>query len=433
MFTRVPVKPVRLDSYEGVAPDEQLAEIQRLSNKFKDARVLHVNATAFGGGVAEILSTMVPMMQDLGMHAEWQVIRGATEFFEVTKAFHNALQGMPIPVTQHMLDIYLRYSNMNADLFDEDYDFVVMHDPQVVAIRRLLTERGAGTKGFWIWRCHIDLTDAQPKVWEFIKPYVECHDAVIFTMEKYVKSGLSVRHIAIIPPAIDPLSPKNVELPESTIHDVLSRYGIDQTRPLISQISRYDPWKDPLGVIDVYRLVKKEVPELQLAMVATLASDDPEGIDWFGKTARHAGEDHDIYLLASTKDNSVDVNVFQRSSQVVLQRSKREGFGLVVTEALWKGTPVVGTSAGGIPMQVLDGVNGFIADNNELAAEKVIWLLRNPDDRIRMGVAGREHVRQHFLITRYLLDYLRLFDKLYSERSTEMAATQDDHQQVVEG
>ncbi len=412
MFEKVDVEPRSLESYRGIAPDEQLDELRQLAGSLQGARVLHVNATAFGGGVAEMLGTIVPLMRDVGLQAEWQVIEGSPEFYGVTKKFHNALQGMDLTISQEELETYVSCNQHNAKLFDEEYDFVVMHDPQPAAVRKLMLEDGRGEFGCWIWRCHIDITDAQPAAWRFIRPYLEAHDAAVFTMRAYVKPDLEVDEIALIAPAIDPLSVKNRDMPPTEVRAVLEENGVDPDRPLIAQISRFDPWKDPLGVVDVFRLVRQQVPRLQLVMLATMASDDPEGQGWYELTREHAGDDPDIHLITSEEDNSVQVNAFQRGADVVLQKSKREGFGLVVAEALWKETPVVAGRVGGIPMQLRDGQDGYLVGSTEEAAEKVAKLLLAPELQAQMGRNAREHIRSDFLITRKVLDYLKLFNRL---------------------
>ena len=417
MFDSVDVEPRQLEAYRGIAPDEQIEEIRTLAAQFRGARVLHVNATAFGGGVAEMLATIVPLMRDVGIDAEWRVIEGATEFYEVTKKFHNALQGMDVPISQQELDTYLRYNKLNADQFSRDYDFVIIHDPQPAAMRRLMLEEGRGQSGRWIWRCHIDITDAQLGAWEFLRPYVEAHDAAVFTMQDYVKPDLNVGEVALIAPAIDPLSAKNAELSAEDVAAVLRENGVDPDRPVIAQVSRFDPWKDPLGVVDVYRLVREQVPDLQLVMVATMATDDPEGHVWYDRTKEHAGDDPNVFLLTSEQDNSEQVNAFQRAASVVLQKSKREGFGLVVAEALWKRTPVVAGNVGGIPVQIRDGQDGFLISTTEEAAEKVARLLLDPDEQTQMGESAHQHIRSDFLITRKVLDYLRLFKRLSTTKS----------------
>ena len=300
MYGSVPIIAKRLAHYRNIIGEQRVEEILALAAPLRGARVLHLNATAFGGGVAELLGALVPLLQDVGLRADWQVIRGADEFFNVTKAMHNALQGGTVAFTPEMLAIWRRYNAQNAGLFDEDYDFVVVHDPQPAGILSFLQEQGRVPPGAqWTWRCHIDLTAAQPEIWDFIRPYVERYRAAIFTVPAYVKEDLRVEIVAIIQPAIDPLSPKNMDLSPQAQHEVLARYGVDTRRPLISQVSRFDPWKDPLGVIDAYRIVKHKVPGTQLILVASMASDDPEGWSYYERTARHAGEDYDIFLLSN--------------------------------------------------------------------------------------------------------------------------------------
>jgi trehalose synthase len=418
--------PKSLDAYREIVGERRIGEIRRLAARLEGKRVLHVNATAFGGGVAEILSTLVPLMQDLGLHADWQVMRGTEEFYMVTKAMHNSLQGMRLAWTEQMQEIWLRYNQVNADLFDDEYDFVVVHDPQPAAILGMMKQRlGARPFGRWIWRCHIDLTEAQPEVWDLIHPYIEEYDAAIFTMDEYVKSDLVGPQILSIAPAIDPLSPKNVELSEITSHEILDRYGVDASRPMILQVSRFDPWKDPLGVIDVYRALKLDFPELQLVLVASMAHDDPEGWAWYERTVRRAGEDYDIHILSNLNGvGNVEVNAFQRCADVVVQKSVREGFGLVVSEAMWKGRPVVAGNVGGIPLQILYGKTGYLVNTPQECVNRVEYLLRRPDVAVRMGALGREHVREHFLITRYLRDYLAIFEDLEASTSEPLQAVQ---------
>jgi trehalose synthase len=409
----VPTTPKLLEDYLPIIGDERTDEILELAANLRDARVLNVNATAFGGGVAEILGTLVPLMNDVGLIADWQVIKGADDFFNITKARHNSLQGMYYDWTPEKREIWLNYNRLNADLFDESYDFVIIHDPQPAAIPTFLEERLGHRDGKWLWRCHIDLTEAQVQIWDFMRPHVARYDAAIFTLPAYVKDDLQGPQIFCVPPAIDPLSPKNVDLPRETVDGILARYSVDPARPMITQISRFDPWKDPLGVIDVYRMVKAEVPDLQLVMVASMASDDPEGWDWYERTVRRAGEDFDIHILSNLNGvGNLEVNAFQRAADVVVQKSVREGFGLVVSEALWKGRPVVAGNVGGIPLQIVNGKIGFLVNTTEECAEKLLFLLRDRDEAQRMGATGVEFVRDNFLTTRYLRDYLRIFCQL---------------------
>jgi trehalose synthase len=410
MLEQVSVPPLSLDAYAPLAGEEAVAEIRRLAEPLRDARVLHVNATKFGGGVAEILPTMTALMLDAGLDAEWRIIAGDDPFFDVTKRIHNGLQGMAVPFGADATGTFLKTSRTFAEHWGDDYDFVVIHDPQPAAMRELLPNAG----GHWVWRCHIDLTAANAAVWGFLRPFVERYDAAIFTLPDYVQPDLQLATIAYIAPSIDPLSPKNVILEPALADDVVHRFGVDPHRPLLLQVSRFDPWKDPKGVIDAYRAVKQAVPDVQLALVGSMATDDPEGWQLYKEVLRYAGQDPDLTLLTNLDGvGSVEVNAFQRSSEIVLQKSLREGFGLTVSEALWKGVPVVAGRVGGIPMQV--GMNdeaGRLVDTVDEAAAACLELLQDPALRSRLGAAGRERVRHNFLSTRNLRDYLSLFTAL---------------------
>lgn len=417
MLGRVEVEKKRLEAYGPIVGEEIIAEIRRLAEPLRGARVVHINATAYGGGVAEILQTLVPLMRDVGLEAEWQVIEGADEFFDVTKACHNGLQGMDLPFTEGMKEIWRRYNEANARRFEGDYDFVIVHDPQPAGLRYYYGGEGP-LRSCWIWRCHIDTSRPNPAYWDFFVPYLHLYDAGVFTMEQYVGPGLAFRHLAIIPPTIDPLSPKNAPMGVEQARETVARFGVDVDRPLVTQVSRFDPWKDPLGVIDAYRIVKREVPEVQLALVGSMASDDPEGWTFLDQTIRHAGEDFDIHILHNFHGvGPAEVGAFQTVSDVIVQKSIREGFGLVVAEALWKGKPVVGGNAGGIPLQVIEGETGFLVESVEACADRVLYLLQHPEESARMGAAGREHVRRRFLVTRHLRDYLNLFQSLKGLRA----------------
>lgn len=410
MLRTVELQPKSLADYAPIVGDTTIEQIRTMAKPLQGARVVHVNATAFGGGVAEMLYTLVPLMRDVGLEAEWQVIEGRDEFFNVTKACHNGLQGMDIPFTDEMQDVWLRYNEMNAAKFEGEYDFVIIHDPQPAG---LLHYHGRGGGKHWAWRCHIDTSHPNPAYWDFFAPYISEYEVGIFTMEQYVGPGAHFKHLTIITPTIDPLSPKNAAQSPEESREVVRSYGIDLDRPLLTQVSRYDPWKDPLGVIDAYRLVKRKVPAVQLALLGSMASDDPEGWVYYDHTVRHAGEDFDIYILHNFHGvGNREVNAFQNVSDIVIQKSTREGFGLVVTEALWKGTPVVGGNVGGIPLQVLNGETGFLVDSVEACAEKTLYLLQHPEEAGRMGELGKEHVRKNFLSTRQLRDYLQLFTDL---------------------
>lgn len=405
----VSVKRPSLSTYKSIVGERQVERIQGLAERISGCSVVHVNSTSFGGGVAEILHRLVPLMQDVGLNAHWKVIEGTTEFFDATKTIHNALQGMKKPLTKELKNIYLQQNAANAGRMELDYDHVVIHDPQPLALINFCQKH----YGKWIWRCHIDLSQPNRDFLEFLAPFIRLYDASIFTMKQFVPSSLTLKKVAIIPPSIDPLSDKNKSLSDTVILSVLNRYDVDPERPIVTQVARFDPWKDPLGVIDVYRLVKKKISDVQLLLIGSMALDDPEGWIYFEKTARCAGGDYDIHLLTdSVGVHDVEVNAFQRASDVVLQKSIREGFGLTISEALWKGIPVIGANVGGIPLQVVPGETGFLVNSVEEAAEKTIYLLKHPQIAKKIGERGREHVRKNFLITRHLEDYLKLFIRL---------------------
>lgn len=395
-----------LAEYAPIVGDDVIAEIETLARPLRGARVVHVSATAYGGGVAEILHTLVPLMRSVGLQAEWQIISGSDAFFNITKRMHNALQGSDLPVTQAMQTEYMLSNKHNAATFEDNFDFVVVHDPQPAPLRQLC--HGHGT---WLWRCHIDLTMAQPAVWQFLRPFIEVYDSAIFTMPAFVKPDLRVGKVAIIPPAIDPLSQKNTFLPSDQVATIVAATGVDPSRRTLLQVSRYDPWKDPLGVIDVYRAVRKQVPDVQLVMLGAMALDDPEGAIYLEQTKAYAGDDPDIHLLIN-KGGSIEVNAFQRHATVILQKSLREGFGLTVTEGLWKERPVVAGNVGGIPLQIEDGVTGFLIENTDQCVERVLTILRNRDIAVQLGRNGRDEVRRNFLSTANLRNYLRLFTDL---------------------
>jgi trehalose synthase len=408
-MSNVPVSEVSLSEYAAIVGEKKIDEIRALAAQLMGKSVTHINSTSYGGGVAEILHRLVPLMSDVGLKTEWKVIEGSDEFFNVTKAFHNGLQGMNIPLTDQMRKTYLEYNEKNAQELDVHHDFVVVHDFQPAALIMHYKVK----LGKWIWRCHIDLSEPNPEFMNFITPIVYQYDSLIFTMEKYVQESLKSKKVAIIPPSIDPLSSKNQPLSEEQITSILSKYEVDPEKPIITQVSRFDPWKDPLGVIEVYKIVKKQVPDVQLLLIANMARDDPEGWVYYEKTTRHAGEDDHIHLLTDLIGvGNIEVNAFQRASNVVLQKSTREGFGLSVTEALWKEVPVVGGNVGGIPLQIIDGKTGYLVNNIEEAAQRTLYLLKHPAEAKQMGQAGKQHVLDNFLITRDLEDHLKVFNSL---------------------
>ena len=401
----VTLRQKSLDDYSRLVGEARIEEIKRLAEPLRGARVLHINATSYGGGVAEILHNLVPLMNDVGLEATWMVVDAADPaFFDITKRIHNALQGMPLDLTEKMRDLFLETDRQNAaDLPEVDYVFA--HDPQAVALRHFAENGGGG----WSWRCHIDLTSAYQPVWSFLRPYVREHDAAIFTMPQFAQPDLRMDRVVFSAPSIDPFAEKNAPLTLDEAHVIIRAFGFDDRRPLLVQVSRFDPWKDPNGVIDAYRAVKAEIPDVQLAMIGSLADDDPEGKDFLARSIAHAGDDPDVRCLTNLDGvRDREVNAFQRAATVVIQKSLREGFGLVVAEALWKGVPVVGGAVGGIPLQIVDGETGFLVTSVDECADRCLRLLREPALRERMGAAGHDHVRESFLITRDLRDHLAL-------------------------
>lgn len=411
MLQSVDVGERSLDAYRGVAPEATIEELRRRAEELRGARVLHINATPYGGGVSELLRSTVPLLNDLGLIADWRIISGDEAFFEATKAIHNGLQGAPEGISGAQREAYLANAQHNADELQERYDFVFVHDPQPAALLALHGRDDA----HWIWRCHIDTSEPNPAVWAFLRDQLGDYDAAVFTMSDFVAPDVPVARIEIIPPAIDPLSPKNMELPAGTAREVLEWIGVHHERPLVTQVSRFDPWKDPLGVIAAYRLAREQVPGLQLVLAGSMALDDPEGWRIYRQISDETRADPKIRLLTNlTGVGNVEVNALQRLSDVIVQKSLREGFGLVISEALWKGTPVVAGRAGGIPLQMADGVGGTLVDGVEACAAAIVAMFADPHRAHDLAEQGRERVREHFLTPRLVLNELSLMSALAS-------------------
>src|SRR5215207_11321591 len=402
-----------LADYSSIIRRELYDEVVELGERLKGARVLHVSATSFGGGVAEILYTLVPLMRDAGLETEWDVMFGSEPFFNVTKSFHNALQGADYDLSVEDRAIYEEYNRISAEALQkagEEWDIMFVHDPQPALLKHFSGGLSPETK--WIWRCHIDTSTPNRHVLDYLLPHITSYDAQIFTMEEYMPPDVHLPGLTLIPPAIDPLSPKNMALSADDARYIVSQFGVDAQRPFMVQVSRFDPWKDPLGVIDAYRLVKEEVPEVQLVLIGSMAHDDPEGWDYWYKTVNYADGDRDIFLFSNlTNVGAIEVNAFQSVADVVIQKSIREGFGLVVTEALWKARPLVASRAGGIPMQVVDG-GGLLVEDIPGAALACTKILKDQAFARQMGRRGKEHVRKDYLTPRLLRDDLELFAKL---------------------
>jgi trehalose synthase len=408
MLQPVHVGSKTLSDYTSIVGRDLVGEIRELAEPLQGKRILHVSATAFGGGVSEILFTIVPLMRDVGLECEWQVIYGREEFYNATKLLHNALQGAPDDLTEDQWETWRRYNEMNARELSRDWDVCIIHDPQPAALYSLVPDKA----DHWVWRCHIDLSTPNPATIDRLRPYLAEYPAQVYHMEQYVTDGLH-SDVHIVPPAIDPLTPKNMAFSSEDATFICEQFGIDIDRPLMCQVSRFDPWKDPLGVIDAYRAVKEEIPDVQLALVGSMASDDPEGWDFFNATIAHAGGDPDIHILNNFNNvGAIEVNAFQSHADVVIQKSTREGFGLTVSEAIWKARPFIGGRVGGIPLQVHDGESGYLVDSPDECADRALRILRDPALAKDLGRRGKEHVRRHFLSPRLLRDWLRIFTGL---------------------
>jgi trehalose synthase len=398
-----------LADYATIATRGLMDEIRRLAEPLEGKRVVHLSATAFGGGVAEINYTLIPLMRDAGLDVEWRIIKGADEFFDVTKTIHNALQGSEVALTSDQQEIYRRYNALNAEEFEDEYDFVCVHDPQPAA----MIEHYPSSSAHWIWRCHIDLSTPNEQVLEVLLPSLSKYDATIFHMREYVPRHEGLPEAFIWPPAIDPLNPKNMALSAEDAAYIVDQFGIDVKRPLLTQVSRFDPWKDPLGVIDAYRGVKQRNTDVQLALVGSMAHDDPEGWEFYNQTVSYADGDPDIFILSNLNNiGSVEVNAFQVHSAAVIQKSIKEGFGLTVTEGLWKARPTVAGRVGGIVAQIEDGVTGWLVDSPEECAAACREILGDPAAARERALRGKEHVRRHFLTPRLLRDWLALYNRL---------------------
>jgi trehalose synthase len=398
-----------LTDYVTIASRGLMDQIRALAAPLAGKRVLHLSATAFGGGVAEILYTLIPLMRDAGLDTEWRVIYGQNEFFDVTKAIHNALQGNPRSLTEEEQEIYRRYARENAEALDDEFDFVVVHDPQPAAMIEFVREAAPR----WIWRCHIDVSTPNHEVLDFLRPWLASYDATVFHRQAYVPGSNGLPPAYIWPPAIDPLTPKNMALSAEDAAYIVDQFGIDVDRPLVSQISRFDPWKDPVGVIEAWRTLRDTHPSCQLALVGSMAHDDPEGWDYYNETVAAAEGDPDIFILSNLNNvGSVEVNAFQVHSAALIQKSIREGFGLTVTEGLWKGRPMVAGRAGGIVDQIQNGETGYLVESVDECAQALDEILERPDQARAMALRGKEYVRRHFLSPRLLRDWLALFNRL---------------------
>jgi trehalose synthase len=392
-----------LEEYGREAGPAAVDQLRQLSKPLQGRRIVHVNSTKSGGGVAEILEKLIPLTRELEIEAEWEVIEGNEEFYRCTKSFHNGLQGSEVELTDHLLQAYEETNRENAKRLKgtlADADFVFIHDPQPAPLLSMVPER----EGVWVWRCHIDAGSPWPGVWEALEPWVREYDASIFSLDKFARPLEHPRYI--IPPSIDPLSPKNEALPAAEVAGIREKFGLDPDRPLLLQVSRFDRFKDPVGVIQAYRMARKFAPGLQLVLAGGTADDDPEGEEVLAEVKEAAQGDPDLHILLLPPDAHRTINALQRAADIVLQKSIREGFGLTVTEGMWKGKPVIGGRTGGIRNQVVDHITGFLVSSPEGAALRIRQLLRDPGLRSSIGARAREFVRDQFLLTRLLREHM---------------------------
>jgi trehalose synthase len=397
-----PAPSPRLDDYRDIIGQAQVDALRFLARDLKGKSIKMVNSTAVGGGVAEMLNRLVPLLSELEVPTHWDVITGGNDFFEVTKAFHNALHGSSYELTKSAQEIFLMYNEQNRERLQFEEEMVVIHDPQPVALIRSRDK----TPASWVWRCHIDLSNPDARVWEFLRPFVEQYDAAIFSSQSFARQLPIPQYLFY--PCIDPLSEKNKELPDSVVQKVCDEFGIDRSRPIVTQVSRFDRLKDPVGVVHAYKLAKKYV-DCQLVLAGGGASDDPEGAAVLQEVKEAAGNDPDIIILDLPPWCAFEINAIQRASTIVVQKSLKEGFGLTVTEALWKGKPTIAGAVGGIPNQIIHQLTGVLVHSVEGCAFQIRYLLTHPDFAKRIGASGREHVKENFLMTTNVKRWLLLF------------------------
>jgi len=398
----------RIEEYAALVGQPVIDELFLLARHLEGRAVQNINSTAVGGGVAEILTRMIPLLKQLGVNARWDVIKGNEKFFITTKKFHNGLHGVPVDISQDEYDDFLAVNRANAEEM-EFGDIVFVHDPQPIG----LIERRAAIGKNWVWRCHIDFSRPDQKIWKFLEQYIKLYDAAVFSAPAFARP-LPIEQV-LISPSIDPLSDKNKELPESTIDEVFQRFAIDRSRPIVTQISRFDFLKDPVGVIKAYKLAKRHV-DMQLVLAGGGATDDPEGPAVMEQVQNEAEKDKDIFILFLPPASDIEINALQRGSTIVLQKSLREGFGLTVSEAMWKGKPTIASAVGGIPLQISHKYSGILTHSIQGTARWMKQLINEPEFARKLGENGRQHIKNNFLITRHIKDYLLLFISLSHNR-----------------
>jgi len=398
-----------IEDYRKVVGNHIIDEIYEKAEEIKGKHIVHINSTSRGGGVAEILTSLVPLMNDIGIDTGWRVLHGSNDFFSITKKFHNALQGSDINLSEMKKRIYIETNEIFSTYTHlEHHDCVIVHDPQPLPLIKFYRKNQP-----WIWRCHIDITNPNLKLWNFLKGFICRYDRMIVSNESYKRDDISIKQ-EVIYPSIDPFTPKNMELSDSKISKLLKKTGIDRDKPIITQVSRFDKWKDPLGVIKIFESIKKRT-DVKLVLCGGMAHDDPEGPKIYDKIKKVVGGKDDIIII--TDANDITVNALQRASAVVIQKSIREGFGLTVTEAMWKARVVVASDVGGIPIQIQNGINGFLLNPRDIKgfANIILKVLSNDKLASEIGRNAKETVRKRFLITRHILDYLNILKEVLSQ------------------
>jgi trehalose synthase len=398
---------INIEDYAPIVGEATVRELRLLADRLQGRTIQNINSTAVGGGVAEILSRMIPLLNELGVRAVWDVIKGDEKFFATTKKFHNGLHGVPVEIGPDEYDHFLEVNCDNGAQMNFG-DVVFVHDPQPIA----LVERRSALGKNWLWRCHIDFSQPDPEIWAFLEKFILRYDSAVFSAPAFSQK-LPIPQV-LISPSIDPLSDKNRELDEKTIDSVFERFGIDRSRPVITQISRFDYLKDPVGVIKAYKLAKEHV-DMQLVLAGGGATDDPEGPIIMEQVKAEAEKDKDIFVLFLPPASDIEINALQRGSTVILQKSLKEGFGLTVSEALWKGKPTIAGAVGGIPLQIAHKYSGILTHSVEGTAQWIKQLISAPEYARRLGLNGKEHIRNNFLITRHIKDYLLLFLSLFQK------------------
>ena len=393
-----------------IVGEDEVNDLFELADKIRGRKILHINSTSRGGGVAELLSSIVPIMRELGIDTKWEIMRGDKTFFESTKCMHNALHGLDVKFPEDCFKIYEETNKENGRILDLDADYIFVHDSQPAALIEYVNRR----KGKWIWRGHVDMSHARPEIWNYLRPYIQKYDAAIFSDSSFGKKDLTITQFQL-PPAIDPLASKNVPLDEDNIQKEFDKLCIGRSKPVITQISRFDWLKDPMGVIDVFRMVKRSI-DSQLVLAGGFADDDPEGELVYRKTVEHANKDKDIHVILLPPLSNRVINALQAGSDVIVQKSIREGFGLTVAEALWKKKAVVASNVGGIPKQIIDGRTGMLVHTIDGTAQKIRFLLRNKDVARRLGIFGHEHIRRSFLITKHVRSMLSILLSIGQEK-----------------